>query len=615
MKEINTAEFDSRRFLKVVTEQSGVYRMMDSTGCIIYVGKAKNLKKRLTSYFRTNVDSTKTRALVSNIAEIQVTVTVTETEALILEHNLIKQHRPKYNILLRDDKSYPYIFLSSHQHPRLSSHRGARKQKGEYFGPYPSGYAVRESLHAMQKIFPIRQCEDSFYANRSRPCLLYQLKRCSGPCVPGLISDEQYMEQVNLARLFLQGKDQQVITLLVDKMEKASLELRFEDAAKLRDQILNMRKIQEQQSVSGNILDDLDIIGTAVRNGIASVHVLFIRQGKVLGSRNYFPTLPIDSDISELLYAFVQQFYLSDISGKSLPKEILLDNELEDEDGLSEMLSQIAGVKVRITSKTRSERARYCQLATTNAEAALSSKLSHKTTVEQRFRQLQEVLNITTPIQRMECFDISHTQGEATVASCVVFDREGPKNSEYRLYNIEGITPGDDYAAMKQVIYRRFNKQQDADKIPDILFIDGGLGQLRQAESVLSELPSLANQKQPRLIGIAKGESRKPGLETLIFGQTHEEINLPADMPALHLIQHIRDESHRFAITGHRQRRNKKRTESLLEGIPGVGSKRRQMLLKYLGGMQEIINATPDELTKVPGISPALARVIYDTLH
>ena len=376
-----------------------------------------------------------------------------------------------------------------------------------------------------------------------------------------------------------------------------------------------MRKIQEQQSVSGNILDDLDIIGTAVRNGIASVHVLFIRQGKVLGSRNYFPSLPIDSDISELLYAFVQQFYLSDISGKSLPKEILLDNELEDEDGLSEMLSQIAGIKVRITSKTRSERARYCQLATTNAEAALNSKLSHKTTVEQRFRQLQDVLNITTPIQRMECFDISHTQGEATVASCVVFDREGPKNSEYRLYNIEGITPGDDYAAMRQVIYRRFNKQQDADKIPDILFIDGGLGQLRQAESVISELSSLSNQKQPRLIGIAKGESRKPGLETLIFGQTHEEINLPADMPALHLIQHIRDESHRFAITGHRQRRNKKRTESLLEGIPGVGSKRRQMLLKYLGGMQEIIKATPEELTKVPGISPALARVIYDTLH
>jgi excinuclease ABC subunit C len=422
------------------------------------------------------------------------------------------------------------------------------------------------------------------------------------------------MEQVNLARMFLQGKDQQVIALLANKMEQASTELRFEDAAKLRDQIQNMRKIQEQQSVSGNIFDDLDIIGTAIRNGIASVHVLFIRQGKVLGSRNYFPSLPADSDISELLYAFVQQFYLSDISGKQLPKEIILDHELEDEDGLSEMLSQISGTKVRITSRTRSERARYCQLATTNAEAALNSKLAHKTTVEQRFRQLQEILNLTTPVQRMECFDISHTQGEATVASCVVFDREGPRNSEYRLYNIEGITPGDDYAAMKQALFRRFSKQQDAEKIPDILFIDGGLGQLKQAESVLSDLTHLV-QKQPLLIGIAKGESRKPGLETLIFGNTHEEIHLPADMPALHLIQHIRDESHRFAITGHRQRRNKKRTESLLEKVPGVGAKRRQALLKYLGGMQEIIRATPDELAKVPGISPALARVIYDTLH
>jgi excinuclease ABC, C subunit len=588
--------------------------MLDNTGCIIYVGKAKNLKKRLSSYFRTNVDSAKTRALVSNIADIQVTVTLTETEALILEHNLIKQHRPKYNILLRDDKSYPYIFLSSHTHPRLSLHRGTRKLKGEYFGPYPSGYAVKESLHAIQKIFPIRQCEDSFYANRSRPCLLYQLKRCSGPCVPGLVSDEQYTEYVNLARMFLQGKDKQVITLLVDKMEKASNELRFEDAAKLRDQISNMRKIQEQQSVSGNIFDDLDIIGTAIRNGVASVHVLFIRQGKVLGSRNYFPSIPTDSDLSELLYAFVQQFYLADISGKQLPKEIILDHKLDDEDGLSDMLSQIAGVKVRITSRTRTERARYSQLATTNAETALTSKLAHKTTVEQRFRQLQEVLTLTSPIKRMECFDISHTQGEATVASCVVFDRDGPKNSDYRIFNIEGITPGDDYAAMKQALFRRFNKQQDQEKIPDILFIDGGLGQLKQAEAVISELAPLL-QKQPLLIGIAKGESRKPGLETLIFGKTHAEIHLPADMPALHLIQHIRDESHRFAITGHRQRRNKKRTESLLETVPGIGSKRRQTLLKFMGGLQEVMKATPDELAKVPGISPALARVIYDTLH
>lgn len=609
------AGFDYKRFLKVVTEHPGVYRMFDQQGTIIYVGKAKNLKKRLSSYFRKQVDSAKTQALVSRIADIQVTVTLTETEALILEHNLIKQHRPKYNILLRDDKSYPFIFLSAHRHPRLSLHRGARKQKGEYFGPYPSGLAVRESLHAMQKLFPVRQCQDSFYANRSRPCLQYQLKRCSAPCVPGHVTEEQYQEQVQLARLFLQGKDQQVMTLMVAKMEAASTALRFEDAAKIRDQILHLRKIQEQQSVSGNIFDDMDVIGTDIRNGLACVHVLFIRQGKVLGSRNYFPSVPDESDYSELLYAFIHQFYLSEVSGKHLPREILLDHGLDDEDDLSEMISQIAGNKVRITSKIRSERARYCQLASTNASEALNSKLAHKSTMEQRFRQLDEVLKRQNPIQRMECFDISHTQGEATVASCVVFNREGPKNSDYRIYNIHDITPGDDYAAMRQALHRRFSKQQDADKIPDILFIDGGLGQLHQAEDILTDLEVIKNYGKPLMIGVAKGESRKPGLETLIFAFTHDEVHLPADMPALHLIQHIRDESHRFAITGHRMRRNKKRTESPLETIPGVGAKRRQMLLKYLGGMQEIKLATPEELAKVPGISDALAHTIYDHLH
>lgn len=609
------AGFDYKRFLKVVTEHPGVYRMFDQSGTIIYVGKAKDLKKRLSSYFRKNIDSVKTRALVSRIADIQVTVTITETEALILEHNLIKQHRPKYNILLRDDKSYPFIFLSAHRHPRLALHRGTRKLKGEYFGPYPSGLAVRESLHTMQKLFPIRQCDDSFYANRSRPCLQYQLKRCSAPCVAGHISDEQYQEQVQMARLFLQGKDQQVVTMMIGKMEAASAALRFEDAARIRDQIQHLRKIQEQQSVSGNIVDDMDIIGTDIRNGLASVHVLFIRQGKVLGSRNYFPSLPDDSDYSELVYAFIQQFYLSDVSGKHLPREILLDHQLDDEAGLSDMISQIADSKVRITSQIRSERARYCQLATTNAKEALSSKLAHKSTMEQRFKQLDEVLQRTAPIQRMECFDISHTQGEATVASCVVFNRDGPKNSDYRIYNIHDITPGDDYAAMRQALHRRFSKQQDAEKIPDILFIDGGLGQLHQAEDMLTDLGVLAQYGKPLMIGVAKGESRKPGLETLIFAFTHTEVHLPADMPALHLIQHIRDESHRFAITGHRLRRNKKRTESPLESIPGVGAKRRQMLLKYMGGMQEIKQASPEELAKVPGISAALARTIYDNLH
>jgi len=607
--------FDPKRFLKVVTEQPGVYRMFDKSGQIIYVGKAKNLKKRLSSYFRKNLDSTKTRALVSNIVDIQVTVTMTETEALILEHNLIKQHKPKYNVLLRDDKSYPYILLTQHHHPRLGLHRGARKIKGEYFGPFPSGLAVRESLHTIQKIFPIRQCEDSVYANRSRPCLLFQLKRCLGPCVSGLVSNQEYNEYVNLARLFLQGKNQQVISALVEKMEHASTALRFEDAAKFRDQILHLRKIQEQQSVSGNVLDDLDIIGATIKNGVASVHILFIRQGKILGSRNYFPSLPSDCELDELLYGFIQQFYLSDVSGKHLPDEIILSHAIEEEDTLSQLITEIAGRKIRISSRVRSERSRYVQLALTNAETALNSKLSHKSTVEQRFRQLEETLSINLKIQRMECFDISHTQGEATVASCVVFDREGPKSSEYRRFNIEGITPGDDYAAMRQALFRRFNKQLDDDKIPDVLFIDGGLGQLKQAENIIQSIETLENRKHPLIIGIAKGESRKTGLETLIMGFSHDELYLPADMPALHLIQHIRDESHRFAITGHRNRRNKARTESPLENIPGIGAKRRQMLLKYLGGMQEIKKATLDELVKVPGISPALAQTIYDNLH
>ena len=612
---IDISQFDAKTFLKSVPHQPGVYRMYDKDGTIIYVGKAKELAKRLASYFRRDPGSEKTRALVRHICDIQVTVTHTETEALILEHNLIKQHQPRYNVLLRDDKSYPYILLSQHKHPRITVHRGPRKLAGEYFGPYPSGGAVRESLHLMQKLFPVRQCEDSVYANRSRPCLLYQLKRCAGPCVAGLVSDDEYGAQVELVRLFLQGKDQQLINDVVAKMERASQGLAFEQAARFRDQLLALRRVQEQQSVSGFVLDDLDIVGVAIDAGIASIHVLFIRQGKVLGSRNYFPKMPADAEREEIVHSFLLQFYLSGLSGRQIPSEVLLDTELEDETPLAETLSQAAGYAVRVSSRTRSERARYIKLASTNALVALSSRLSHKSTQHQRVEQLEELLELNEPISRMECFDISHTMGEATVASCVVFNREGPVTSEYRRFNIEGVTGGDDYAAMAQALERRFAKQQEAQKVPDILFIDGGKGQLARAEEIVAGHLDRLSGKRPLLIGIAKGESRKPGLETLILGESHEELHLANDLPALHLIQHIRDESHRFAITGHRAKRAKARVASALELIPGVGPKRRQALLKYLGGMQEVLKASVDELAKVPGISAELAMKIHDALH
>lgn len=604
--------FDAKAFLKVVTEQPGVYLMHDAAGEVIYVGKAKNLKKRLSSYFRSNVSGEKTRALVRQIADVQVTVTHTETEALILEHNLIKQHLPRYNVLLRDDKSYPYIIITGHRHPRIGIHRGPRKHKGEYFGPYPSGVAVRDSLHLMQKLFPVRQCEDGVYANRSRPCLMYQLKRCAGPCVAGLVSDEEYAHQVQLARLFLQGKNQQVLTDLADSMEQASQALRFEDAARFRDQLQALRRIQEQQFVSGKVLDDLDVIGLAAERSLACVQVLFIRQGKVLGSRSYFPRMPPDTDPEEILQSFVLQFYLSGIGGREAPAEILLDRSLPDEEVLSDTLSQHYSRRVKLRSRLRAERARFIKLAQTNAQSALASRLAHKSTQRQRLKQLEEVLAVTD-IGRMECFDISHTMGEKTVASCVVFNQDGPLKSEYRRFNIGGITPGDDYAAMEQALSRRFH-QADVDKLPDLLFIDGGLGQLARAEEVVAR--ELADSpRKPLLVGVAKGVTRKPGLETLIMGGSHQERHLPADLPALHLIQHIRDESHRFAITGHRAQRGKVRTTSTLESIPGVGAKRRQALLKYLGGLQEVQRASVDELAKVPGISEALAEKIHDALH
>lgn len=464
--------FDSKEFLKTVTSQPGVYRMYDKAGTVIYVGKAKDLKKRLTSYFRAHVASRKTETLVKNIAQIDVTVTHTETEALLLEHNYIKLYQPRYNVLLRDDKSYPLIFLSADKHPRLAIHRGAKHEKGEYFGPFPNSYAVRETLALLQKLFPVRQCENSVYRNRSRPCLQYQIGRCSGPCVPGLVSEEEYQRQVDYVRLFLSGKDQQVLTQLISRMEEASRLLHFEDAARIRDQIQAVRRVTEQQFVSGDS-EDLDVIGVAFDAGLACVHVLFIRQGKVLGSRSYFPKVPAGTELSEVVQTFVGQFYLQGSQVRTLPGEILLDFTLAEKDLLASSLSELAGRKIQIQSRPRGDRARYLKLARTNASTALVTRLSQQSTIHQRMKELAKILNLDE-INRMECFDISHTMGEQTVASCVVFDANGPVRSEYRRYNISGITPGDDYAAMSQVLKRRYGKALDDKKIPDVILLMAG---------------------------------------------------------------------------------------------------------------------------------------------
>ena len=604
--------FDARSFLKTVTSQPGVYRMYDADETVIYVGKAKDLKKRLSSYFRDNLASKKTEALVALIRQIDVTVTHTETEALLLEHNYIKLYQPRYNVLLRDDKSYPYIFLSADTHPRLASHRGAKHAKGEYFGPFPNGYAVRETLSLLQKVFPVRQCENSVYRNRTRPCLQYQIGRCLGPCVSGLVTEEEYAQQINYVRLFLSGKDDQVLTQLVSRMEDAATNLRFEEAARLRDQIQAVRRVTEKQFVS-NQGDDIDVMGVAFDGGMACLHVLFIRQGKVLGSRSYFPKIPAETEQAEVVQTFVGQFYLQGSQARTLPSDILLDFTLPEKELLAGSLTELAGRRVNIQSKPRGDRARYLKLARTNAATALATRLAQHSTVHQRLAELAQVLDLPV-INRMECFDISHTMGEQTVASCVVFDTNGPARSEYRRYNISGITPGDDYAAMNQVLRRRYGKELEASKIPDVILIDGGKGQLAQAKSVFAELDVQWDKDHPLLLGIAKGTDRKAGLETLFLEPEGEGFSLPPDSAALHVLQHIRDDSHNHAITGHRNKRAKVKNTSALETIEGIGPKRRQMLLKYMGGLQPLINASVDEIAKVPGISHALAEKIFYAL-
>lgn len=833
--------FDAKSFLKTVPGLPGCYRMYNQANEVIYVGKAKDLKKRLSSYF-VKEQNAKTSALVSHIARIEFTITFSETEALILENELIKKYQPHYNILLRDDKSYPYLLLTrEHKHPGIYFHRGAKRKKGDYFGPFPDSSAVKDSLRLMQKLFPIRQCEDTVYAHRSRPCLMAQIGKCLAPCVPmSKAQEQQYHEQVDLIRLFLQGRNQELLSAMVQKMEEHASKMEFEQAAALRDQLTTLRRVQESNSIISGIEYPVDIIGFAMREGMACIHVLFIRHGRIFGSRSFFPKLrDYEQSSEDIVLSFLCQFYLNDEHPNLIPDEVVIDftsknqapiepieqpdqielpttspsqetqepeqacgdeqtyahkhgqepaqvRKLEDfsdeflddleeidfadldgepqvskaskprtelhnssgkpqlkvkqehwaerrnyrkqayqeslslvtqesssnKDDFSEakafigqikskqqaamLLEQeqeqeraldtavpgasadaetkaqrvsfesaaaaaaavategVAGAvvasgadgdgdntqeskdsskgqglgelevlktaikerfdkKIRFVKGARGAKKKYLLLAMANAQVALDAKLGSQSTAEQRINDLESLLGLSG-IKRMECYDISHTMGELTVGSCVVFNREGPDSSRYRRYNIEGITPGDDFAAMHQVLQRRF-KDPDGSECPQLIFIDGGPGQLKQAEEVLTKQFEHCTTPMPTIVAVAKGEGRKEGLETLIKAFSHERIKLGLNSPALQLVIHIRDESHRFAITGHRNRRSKERRTSKLESISGIGPKRRQSLLKHLGGMQEVLKASVLELQKVPGISPKLAQHIYDQLH
>jgi excinuclease ABC subunit C len=598
--------FDHTGFLKTLTTRPGVYRMVNAEGDVLYVGKARNLKKRVASYFTRSLNR-RIQVMVGQIDQIEVIVTHTEAEALLLENNLIKSLKPKYNVLLRDDKSYPYIYLSTdHDYPALSFRRGSRRGKGRYFGPYPSAGSTRETLQVLQKIFPVRQCEESFFRNRSRACLQYQIKRCSGPCV-GLVSAQAYAQDVQHAVLFLEGKTNQVVDELVARMEKAAAELNFEQAAVFRDQIKHLRRIQEKQYVSGEG-GDLDIVALAKRGGSVCVQVFYIRSGRNLGNRSFYPSAPGDASAATILQAFVSQYYLE----RPVPGEIILNHQLEEQGLLEEVLSRQAKQRVRISSRVRGERARWLKMAQGNAEMALQARLNTRADMEDRLQALRQALELQAVPERMECFDISHTRGESTVASCVVFDEQGPRKSDYRRFNIEGITPGDDYAAMAQALERRYRRIKRGEvALPDVLFIDGGKGQLGAVHERLQDL----GISGLTLVGVAKGADRRAGMEQLFLLGRKAPFILPADSAALHLIQQIRDEAHRFAITAHRQRRAKSRKRSILEQIPGIGPKRRQGLMKQFGGLQELSRAGVEDIASVEGISKALAEQIYQAFH
>ncbi len=599
--------FDSGTFLKSLTTRPGIYKMFDARGDIIYIGKAKNLKNRVASYFKTQAASPKQQVMVGKIAQIEVTVTRTEGEALLLECQQIKRHKPRYNICLRDDKSFPYIYVSTeHEFPRLTFYRGSKNKPGKFFGPYPSANAARECLKLLQKLFPVRQCSDAFYNNRTRPCLQYQIKRCTGPCV-GLVSSNDYGLDVADTLLFLAGKGEVLIGQLIAKMEQASGRLAFEQAAQHRDQIGRLRTVLEKNSIPGET-GDVDIIGCAVKLNLACIQVFFVRNGQHLGHKAYYPTLPDAQSPANILQAFIAQHYLD----KQIPHGLIVSHELEEAELLAEVLSQQAQHPVAIAQRVRGERLKWLQLAVTNAENSLAAKLADKQGLYARFLSLQQELGLPELPSRLECFDISHTQGQHTVASCVVFDRDGPVKSAYRRFNIEGVAGGDDYAAINQAVSRRFKRMQQGEHpAPDILFIDGGKGQVHAAEKALADL--MINNVM--IAGVSKGPDRKPGMEKIILANQQQALDITPGASGLLLIQHIRDEAHRFAITGHRQRRGKSKKQSVLEGISGLGAKRRQLLLKQFGGLQGITAAGAEALASVDGISKQLAQRIYEYFH
>lgn len=601
--------FDAKAFLATLTELPGVYRMLDDQANVLYVGKAKNLKKRVSSYFRENLASPRIAHMVSQIAAVETTSTRTEAEALLLENNLIKSLAPRYNILFRDDKSYPYIVLTKGTYPRLGFFRGNPDRKADYFGPYPSSWAVRDSIHLLQKMFRLRTCEDTVFTNRSRPCLLYQIKRCSGPCV-GLISQDDYAADVQLASMFLLGKQQEVTRRLTKAMEAASAQLAFEQAAVYRDQIQSLHQVQEKQFVSSSKGEDVDILVALKEAGQLCVNLAMVRGGRHLGDRPFFPTHATESEAADACAAFIRQHYAAH---PAPTRVIVFPLPSDDEPGDSaEILAQLAGRPVPLQAPRGMVQNAWLDMAMQNARLAVLARNQAIAQQEQRLIALQEALQLPEPISRIECFDISHTMGEATVASCVVYDGNRMKKSDYRRFNIRDIQPGDDYAAMHQAVTRRYDRVAAGEGVaPDLILIDGGKGQVGSAHAALAEL----GLSHLAMIGVAKGEARKPGLETLIFPEGREPLQLPPEHPALHLIQEIRDEAHRFAITGHRAQRGKARKTSTLESLPGVGPARRKALIARFGGLPGVRAASPELLAEVPGISREMAEKIYSALH
>ena len=607
------ARFDAGAFLRTAPSRAGVYRMVDRHQRVLYVGKARNLRRRLSSWLRGGARDEKGRALLARTAAVEVTVTHTETEALLLENNLIKEHRPRYNILLRDDKSYPWIHLAEQtSFPRFVFHRGSRRAPGRYFGPFSNAGAVRQTIALIHKLFRVRQCTDAFFRNRSRPCLQYQIDRCSGPCV-GLVDRADYAEDVRHAAMFLEGRSEAMIEELVERMEAASRRLDFELAARYRDQISGLRRVQERQYVGG-AKGDVDVVAVCREEGVGVVQVMEVRNGRNLGSHTRAPRNLLGATEEDILEAFLAQYYLSD--DRFIPRRIVLDRPLQGLEPLVEAVSRRSGRKVSIGMGRRGNRARWVEMARENAEVALRQRLADRSTLRDRFAALAEALALPEPPARIECFDVSHTDGEATVASCVAFGAEGPLKSDYRRFNVRGVAPGDDYAAMRQALSRRFASRDEggaeaAAPLPDLLLIDGGRGQLGRALEVLEELALTGIETA----AVAKGPGRKPGFESVFRPGRASPLDLREDSPALHFIQQIRDEAHRFAITGHRSQRAKRRRTSTLETLPGVGPVLRQRLLTEFGGLPGVRRAGVEDLARVRGVSPRLAREVYERLR